>query len=350
MKKILAVLIPVVAISFAILGWNWYTDNRKPNFDGSATLYIRPGDTPQDAVRQIREQCGIINEASLERVFKAKEVERYITPGCYTITKDNSSVYVARMLNNGWQSPVRLTLSGNLRIKANIAAKISSQLLLDSAVVHKALDDAQLLSRYGFTPQNVFSLLVPDTYDVYWTASVEDILDKQKHSYDAFWTEDNLAKAGKIGLTPLQVSILASIVKGESNYAPEMPKIAGVYLNRLKIGMPLQADPTIAFCYDYKLQRILRRHLEVDSPYNTYKHAGLPPGPICVPTRESLDAVLNPDYGASGPGASGCNLYFCANPDFSGTHVFASTLSAHNANAAAFQRELTRRQRANRNK
>lgn len=347
MKKIPVVLVLLLLAAFGgLLAWNWYTDNKKPNFDGSATLYIHPGDTPEDALRQIREQCNILDESSIERVFEAKKVADYITPGCYTITKNNSSVYVARMLNNGWQSPVRLTLSGNLRIKSNIAAKVASQLLIDSATFHKALDDKELLSKYGFTPQNVFSLLVPDTYDVYWTASAEDILDKQKKAYDAYWTDDNLAKAKKLGMTQQQVSTLASIVKGESNYAPEMPKIAGVYLNRLKLGMALQADPTVAFCFDYQPQRILKKHLEVESPYNTYKYAGLPPGPICVPTRESLDAVLNPDYGASAAGAKGCNLYFCANPDFSGTHVFAATLSAHNANAAAFQAEQTRRHRA----
>ena len=150
------------------------------------------------------------------------------------------------------------------------------------------------------------------------------------------------AKAKALRLTRQQASVLASIVKAESNNEAEMPKIAGVYLNRLKIGMPLQADPTIAFCYDYQLSRILLKHLEVDSAYNTYTHTGLPPGPICVPTRAALEAVLNPDFGGTwGAG----NLYFCANSDFSGTHVFAKTLAEHNRNAAAFQAELTRRGR-----
>ena len=344
-KKLLALAFLACLGAGALLGWNWYTDNRKSNFDGAATLYIRPGDTPEDAVAQIREQCGIINGKSLQRTFEAKQVARYITPGCYRIGPGNSSVYVARMLNNGWQSPVKLTLSGNLRIKGNIAAKISSQLLIDSATVRKALDDEALLSLYGYTPQTAFSLLVPDTYEIFWTASIEDIFDRQKKANDAFWTDENLQKAKALGLSRQQVSTLASIVNGESNHVPEMPLIAGVYLNRLAVGMPLQADPTVAFCFDYKPERILKRHLEVDSPYNTYKHAGLPPGPICVPTRDALNAVLNPDYGGSrGSG----NFYFCANPDFSGTHVFAKTLTQHNANARAFQAELSRRARAKR--
>jgi len=135
------------------------------------------------------------------------------------------------------------------------------------------------------------------------------------------------------------VSTLASIVKGESRYKPELPKIAGVYLNRLNIGMKLQADPTVAFCYDYTLNRILNRHLTIDSPYNTYKYHGLPPGPICVPDREYLEAVLNPDYG-------GGNIYFCADPSFNGSHRFAKTWAEHKANAIAFQRALTARNKA----
>jgi UPF0755 protein len=174
------------------------------------------------------------------------------------------------------------------------------------------------------------------------------ILDKQKAAYDAFWTPENLKKASVQRLSQKEVSVVASIVKAESNHEPEYPSIAGVYLNRLRQGIRLQADPTVAFCYDYTLNRILFKHLEVDSPYNTYRHEGLPPGPICVPTRAALQAVLDADYGAgAGPGAgepgSGGNLYFCANPDFSGTHAFAKTLTQHNANAAAFQRELNRR-------
>ncbi len=344
MKKagVISILVALCAIG-AGLAYVWYADNRKPNFSRTAEIYIYPGTGADEALDLIADKAGALNRRSLERSFKSKKVAEYITPGHYTVSKSNSSVYVARMLNNGWQTPVRLTLSGNLRLKGNIAAKISSQLLLDSASVRAALDSDTLLARYGFTPRNAFSLLMTATYDIYWTASVTDVLDRMKEAYDAFWTPDNDAKAAALKLSRNQVSILASIVKAESNYEPEMPLIAGVYLNRLKIGMPLQADPTVAYCYDYKLNRVLRKHLEVDSPYNTYTHQGLPPGPICVPTRAALEAVLNPDFG--GTWGSG-NLYFCADSDFSGKHVFARTLSAHNSNAAAFQAELNRRARA----
>lgn len=322
------------------LCWNYIRDNRMPNFSRTAEIYIYPGTSAGEALDAIAAKAGVKNLRSLERSFEAKEVARYIKPGHYTVSASSPSVYVARMLNNGWQTPVRLSLSGNLRRKDNIAAKIASQMLVDSASVRRAMDDDALLSSYGFTSGSFFSLIIPDTYEIYWTAPVEDIFSRFKRANDSFWTDENEARARALGLSRSEVSVLASIVKGESNYAPEMPKIAGVYLNRLKIGMPLQADPTVAYCFGYTLNRVLRKHLEVDSPYNTYRHSGLPPGPICSPTREALDAVLNPDFGGRrGEG----NLYFCANPDFSGTHVFARTLREHNANAAAFRRELDRR-------
>ncbi len=338
-------LLLAALLTGAWLGWNWYRDNRMSNFSRTAEVFIYPETTASEALELIADKAGVKDRRSLERSFRAKEVERHISPGHYTVSRGSSSVYVARMLNNGWQTPVRLTLSGNLRIRGNIAAKISSQLLLDSASVRQALDSDTLLARYGFTPRNVFSLLVPATYEIYWTASMSDVLDRMKEAYDAFWTPDNDAKAAALKLSRNQVSILASIVRAESNYEPEMPLIAGVYLNRLKIGMPLQADPTVAFCYDYKLNRVLHKHLEVDSPYNTYTHQGLPPGPICVPTRAALEAVLNPDFGGTWGGG---NLYFCAASDFSGKHVFARSLSAHNTNAAAFRTELNRRSREGR--
>lgn len=173
---------------------------------------------------------------------------------------------------------------------------------------------------------------------MYWTASVKDIFDRFKKEYDAFWTSERKAKAAAQGLSPMEVSVMASIVSGETLKAFEYPIIAGVYLNRYKKGMKLQADPTIAFCYDYTLDRILKKHLTVDSPYNTYKHVGLPPAPINVPPKACLEAVLNPENHKY--------IYFCASPAFDGTHRFAVTYSEHLKNARAFQRELTARRKA----
>ena len=225
-----------------------------------------------------------------------------------------------------------------MRNKGRIAKKISTQMMVDSASVAQALDSAEFLKGYGFTPENVFAMILPDTYQMYWTASVEDIFDRLKKEYDAFWTEDRLTKAKAQGLSKMQVSVMASIVSGETLKEFEYPVIAGVYLNRYKKKMKLQADPTIAFCFDYTLDRILKKHLTVDSPYNTYKHVGLPPAPINVPPKACLDAVLNPDKHGY--------IFFCASPSFDGTHRFAVTYSEHLKNAREFQRALTARNKA----
>jgi len=334
-KKIAIAAVAVMAIAALCCGsmaWNWYSDNRKSNFSGNADLYLRPGATLEDVRSQIPDSV-VINPRSLDRVL-SKNLGQ-IKPGHYVVERNKPSIYVTRMLNGGWQTPVKLVLSGSMRNKGAIARKISRQMMLDSLTVVQALSDEKLLSGYGFTPSDVFSLIIPATYEVYWTDSMKVVLDKQKAAYDAFWTSENIAKAKAQGLTQKEASVLASIVKGESNYEPEYPSIAGVYLNRLHQGIKLQADPTVAYCFDYSLKRVLFRHLEVDSPYNTYMHEGLPPGPICVPDKACLNAVLNPDKHGY--------IYFCASPDMNGTHKFAGTLSEHNRNAQAFQRALDAR-------
>ena len=323
-----------LVVLLCVVGGRWYVDNRKPNFSGKADLYVRPGMTVAEVLGQIPDSI-VINRRSLSHMVAEGLADSDLKPGHYHVGKNSPSVYVVRMLRSGWQSPVNLVLSGTMRLKGRIARKISNQMMIDSADVAAALNDSALLATYGFTPSDVFSLIMPDTYQVYWTASMKDILDKQKAAWDAFWTAENLAKAEAQGLTPKEVSIVASIVRSESNHVPEYPSIAGVYLNRLHQGMRLQADPTVAFCYGYTLNRILFKHLEIDSPYNTYLYGGLPPGPICVPDKASLEAVLNPD----GHGY----LYFCASAAMDGTHRFASTYSEHLRNAREFQRALDAR-------
>ncbi|MCR5561557.1 MAG: endolytic transglycosylase MltG [Bacteroidales bacterium] len=309
----------------------WFGDKRLGNPSGDVDLFVKPGIAASDVLAELQPQMR--RPRSLARMFSAKKVEQYMKPGHYHFDRYSSSVYIARALNNGWQTPVSLTLSGSLRLKGEIARKISSQMLLDSAAVASALNDKALLARYGFTPATVFALFVPDTYKIFWTASMEDVLDIQKAAYDAFWTAENDAKARRLGLSRMDVSILASIVKGESNYKPDFAKLAGVYVNRLRRGMRLQSCPTVAFVFDYKKNRILNADLRVDSPYNTYTHDGLPPGPISVPDKAYLEAVLNPST------AEGY-LYFCASPSFDGTHRFARTFAEHSANAREYQRAL----------
>jgi UPF0755 protein len=339
-KIVISVLTVAVLLAGAagfVLG-RYYIDNKKPNFSEKYVLYVRPDMTVGEVLDSLQTRAGTIRPKSVERAFAEMETADRMKPGRYVVDSTCTSIYVARMLVFGWQTPQNMTLSGTLRKKDRIAQRISSQMMIDSASVADALNDEAFLAGYGFTPENVFALIIPDTYEMYWTASVKDIFDRFKKEYDAFWTSDREAKAKAQGLTPMQVSVMASIVSGETLKAFEYPIIAGVYLNRYKKGMMLQADPTIAFCYDYTLDRILKKHLTVDSPYNTYKHVGLPPAPINVPPKACLEAVLNPQKHNY--------IYFCASPAFDGTHNFAVGYNEHLKNARAFQRELTARRRA----
>ena len=341
MKKVLIyVLVAFVALAGAaafVLG-RYYVDNKTSNFTEEYVLYVRPETTVGQIADSLQARAGMIRPKSLERVFKKMDVASKVKPGRYVVDATCPSVYVARMLTFGWQTPQELVLSGTMRNKGRIAKKISTQMMVDSASVANALNDKEFLAGYGFTPENVFALILPDTYQMYWTASVEDIFDRLKKEYDAFWTPERDAKAKAQGLDRMQVSVMASIVSGETLKDFEYPIIAGVYLNRYKKGMKLQADPTIAFCYDYTLDRILKKHLQVDSPYNTYKYVGLPPAPINVPPKACLDAVLNP--------AKHGYIYFCASAEFDGTHNFAVTYSEHLKNARKFQSALTARNKA----
>ena len=302
-------------------------------------LHVYPEMTAQDVMDSLVAGAGVLRPKSLERTFRKMEVEQNLKPGRYVVDKSSTSIYVARMVVFGWQTPQNLTLSGTIRSKGVLAKKIGMQMMVDSASVHAALEDDEFLSQYGFSSEDIFAMILPDTYQMYWTADVKAIFDRLKKEYDAFWTPERLSKADAQGLTRKQVSVVASIVSGETLKPFEYPVIAGVYLNRYRKGMKLQADPTVCFCYDYKLDRVLKKHLQIDSPYNTYKYAGLPPAPINVPPKACIDAVLDPDRHGY--------MYFCASPDFDGTHRFAVRYSDHLKNARAFQRELTARRKAN---
>ena len=331
----MALVLGFVAAGFAV---QYYLDNRKPNFQKEYVLYVYPDMTAEQVLDSIIRGAQPERPASVEHVFKKMNVAENMKPGRYVVESSKPSVYVARMLVFGWQTPQNLTLSGTIRSKERLVKKISNQMMVDSAEVAYALADSAFLAQYGFTPENVFAMIMQDTYQIYWTASVKEIFDRFKKEYDAFWTSSRESKAKKLGLSKMDVSIVASIVSGETLKEFEYPIIAGVYLNRYRIGMKLQADPTVAFCFDYKLNRILHRHMEVDSPYNTYKHVGLPPAPINVPPKACLDAVLNPDQHGY--------IYFCASPEFNGTHRFAVTYEEHMNNANEFHKALNARERA----
>lgn len=337
-KKLRYIILLVIAHLLPLAGFfcgRIVADKYLPNFTDKRVVFVRP-DTP---VSDVLDSISVISKrkGSLLRAAKKEKLAERIKPGRYVIEPEFTATYVVRMLSCGWQTPGDLVLSGNLRSQTKIADVISRQMMVDSVVVDSLLRDETFLSQYGVTPQTVFALIIPDTYQMYWTASPKAIFDRFKKEYDRFWTPERDDAARKLGLTRDEVCTLASIVNGETRQKAEYPVIAGVYLNRLRRGMKLQADPTIAYCFDYKLNRILKKHLAVESPYNTYKYAGLPPGPINVPPKACIDAVLHPtehNY-----------LYFCASAAFDGTHNFAASFSEHLRNARAFQRELTRRQR-----
>ena len=340
-KNLVLIVAAVLAVAGAVccfVAGRYYVDNKKSNFTEDYVLYVYGNTTDVQVMDSLKANAGVVRPGSLKRCFDKMNVAGNIKPGRYVISTESPSIYVARMLVFGWQTPQKLTLSGTMRSKGSIAKKISSQMMVDSVSVVTALNDPVFLAGYGFTPENVFALFLPDTYEMFWTASVTEIFSRMKKEHDAFWNSDRLTKARAQRLTPMQVSVLASIVSGETLKQFEYPVIAGVYLNRYRKGMKLQADPTVAFCYDYKLDRILKKHLTVDSPYNTYKYAGLPPAPINVPPKACLDAVLEPQQHNY--------IYFCASPAFDGTHRFAVSYSDHLKNARAFQRELTARRRA----
>ncbi len=339
-KKVLiriAVVAAFIILFITFFAIRLYLDKKASNFTETYTFFVYPDTTVEQVQDSLILNAGVKRKGSLERSFKALDVSEVIKPGKYTVDPSTSAIYVARMLAYGWQTPHKLTLSGTMRSKERIAQKIDLQMMVDSATVMNALNDSLLLSRYDMKPSLLFAYILPDTYQMYWTTPIEDILQRIQKEYNAFWTQERLDKAKALGLSPEEVSILASIVSGETLKEFEYPIIAGVYLNRLRKGMKLQADPTIAFIFNYELDRVLRKHLQADSPYNTYKYVGLPPTPINVPPKACIDAVLNP--------ASHNYLYFCASSAFDGTHFFASTYAEHLKNARTFQRALTIRQR-----
>lgn len=258
-----------------------------------------------------------------------------IRPGRYRIANGISLNDLLNKLRSGEQEPVKLTFNNIARIE-RLAGRVSRTLEPDSLAFLSVLRDPAVVASTGLTPEQFIGLFIPDTYEFWWTTTPEQFVERMGKEYHAFWTADRLAKAKALGLSREEVSALASIVQAETMRMSDAPIVAGVYLNRLRIGMPLQADPTLKFALGLdSISRVLDRDKEVDSPYNTYKYNGLPPGPINMPERRFLEAVLNAekhDY-----------LYFCARADLSGYSEFARSYREHLRNARRYQRELDRR-------
>ena len=255
--------------------------------------------------------------------------------GRYAIKPTDNMRYLHNRLSMGYQTPVRLTI-GSVRTLDRIARNASRQLMIDSVEIATLLNDTTFIRKMGYSTETLPALFIPNTYEVYWDMSAEDFMKRMQKEHKAYWNAERMKKAEAIGLTPIEVATLASIVEEETAVNAEKPMVAGLYINRLKRGMLLQADPTVKFSLqEFGLKRILYKHLEVDSPYNTYKYAGLPPGPIRVPSYQGLESVLNytkHNY-----------LYMCAKEDFSGTHNFATNSAQHAANARRYQQALNKR-------
>lgn len=292
-------------------------------------------DFDYDKVLQALREGGVLeNEKSFQRAAKAMDLSSKFKPGLYVFEPGMGNKAVVRTLAMGWQTPVNLVIPGYIRSLNRFAAVLGEKMEADSTSFATTLLDERVMKEYGFTPETFIGMFIPNTYQVWWTATPEELVERLNKEYESFWTAERDSKAAAIGLTRQEVSTLASIVIEETKYEPEMATVAGVYMNRLNIGMPLQADPTVIFATgETGIKRVLKRHLEVDSPYNTYKNTGLPPGPITMPPVAALDAVLNYSHHSY--------LYFCAKPTFDGQHNFSTTLSGHMKNARAYQKAIS---------
>lgn len=335
LKPALAALFLFLFVSFSYYAYQIvYTPNVDTK-EHDVYVLIPTGATYEQAMDSLEASGVIIDKLSLRFMAKLMDYDKLVKPGRYKLTHGMGNRQLIGTLRLGQQAPLNLTFA-NVRLRSQLAAKLATEIEASEQELDSLLNDEQYLQTLGFDTTTIVSMFIPNTYEVYWTTSAPELMQRMKTEYDRFWTEERKTKAAALGLTQQQVSTLASIVQAETLKSDEKPRVAGVYLNRLKRGMLLQADPTVVFAVrDFSIRRVLNKHLVHDSPYNTYKYKGLPPGPINVPVISSIDAVLNPE--------SHQYIYFCAREDFSGYHAFATNESEHQANARRFHRALNER-------
>lgn len=297
-----------------------------------AYLYIGKNDDFAAVKEKLYQHGHILNRKSFEFWADYKKYPSVIKSGRYKLYNAMSNNELINLLRSGQQEAVKLTFN-NIRLKEDLAANISKQLDFDSIDLIRLLYDNKLSADNGFNRENILCMFIPNTYFVYWNSSEDIFYQRMQKEYNTFWNKDRRQKAANLNMSPIEVSILASIVEKETQQNDEKARVAGVYLNRLKAGWRLQADPTLVFALgNFTIRRVLNVHKDIESPYNTYKHSGLPPGPICMPSVSSIDAVLNAEQHSY--------MFFCAKPDFSGHHNFAKTARQHKINAKAYQRFL----------
>ena len=334
-KFILWTLFILILLAGAI-GYYLYGVIANPNTwtpDGKPVSVYVPTGTDYEGLKKILYKNGlVVHRKNFEWLAEKKKLNELVKPGRYVIPNKMSNLDLVNMLRAGHQVPVKVIFN-NVRDIYQLAGKVSKQIEADSTSIVQLLTDSVYLAKMGIRPIYASIIFIPNTYEFWWNTDADAFIKRMYKEYDKFWNKERQAKADELGMTRGEIITLASIVEKETNKNDEKPDIAGVYINRLKKGWRLQADPTLIYALgDYSIKRVLNKHKLIDSPYNTYQHLGLPPGPICIPSISSIDAVLNytkDNY-----------FYFCAKDDFSGYHVFAKTNKQHQKNAKRYQKAL----------
>jgi UPF0755 protein len=298
-------------------------------------IYLSKQNNADDIAKTLYDNGIIKDYKSLLWVMDKKNYNSNIHSGRYILKKGMNNNEIVNKLRSGNQDAIKLTFN-NIRTKEDFAGRISKVLMLDSLEIISYLNNPQVISHLGFNENTIIGMFIPNTYYIYWDIALEDFMQRMHKEYIKYWSSKRKKLAQKIGLKPIEVITLASIIEEETIKKEEYPIIAGVYMNRLKRGIPLSACPTLKFASgDFTLKRILNKHKNIESPYNTYKYKGLPPGPIRQPSTKVVDAVLHYKKHKY--------LYFCARYDFSGYHYFSKTLSQHNKYAQKYRIELNKR-------
>ena len=331
MIKWLALIVIMLLVAAGLTG---YVILVSPNVNTTQniTIKIPSGSSYTDVLSILKQKKALKNEATFDLVCRLKKYPGAVKSGNYLLTKGMNNRQIVNMLRAGLQTPVKLVIY-NIRTKEDFAGLVGRTLELDSNELLAELNNKEFCAGYGLDTNTIISRFIMDNYEMYWTTGEKKFFEKMEEAYNSFWNEERKAKAKTLGLSIAEVTTLASIVEREVIFDKEMPTVAGVYLNRLKIGMPLQADPTLVFALrDFSARRVTSYHKEYDSPFNTYMYAGLPPGPICIPQKKALEAVLNAEKHNY--------LYFCANPDMSGYSIFSATYEDQQRVAAQYRKKL----------
>tara|TARA_Y100000385_G_scaffold111280_2_gene115513 strand:+ start:724 stop:1743 length:1020 start_codon:yes stop_codon:yes gene_type:complete len=297
-------------------------------------FYLPTGSTYESLLNTLKKEELINNEWFFLVLAEKMNLKNNVYPGYYLIEEGTSNYELIAILRGGMQTPVKLVIN-NINFKQDLAAIIASQIEQDSLSIYTFLFDEERIAEMGYDMDNISCLFLPNTYEVYWNLSLESLMAKFTQAHQSFWNESRLQQAATIGLSGNEVFILASIVEKEYKYASERRRIAGVYVNRLKLGMKLQADPTVKFALgDLSIKRILTSHTALNHPYNTYYHADLPPGPICLPETSTIKDVLEAEEHNF--------LYFCAKADLLGYHTFTKSYNDHLKAARLYQAALNK--------